>query len=61
LILSADDSSVVDLRRSVARLANVRFDALMPGHLLMTLADGADHVRQAHAAFETLLIPENIL
>lgn len=61
LVLSADDSSVVDLRRSVARLAKLQVDALMPGHLLMTLADGADHVRHAHAAFETLLVPENIL
>ena len=41
LILSSDDSNVVELRRSVARLAQLRVDALMPGHLLLTLADGA--------------------
>lgn len=61
LILSSHDSSVVDLRRSVARLAELHVDALMPGHLLMTLADGVAHVQRAHAAFETLLVPENIL
>ncbi len=61
LILSSDDSNVVELRRSVARLAQLKVDALMPGHLLLTLADGGAHVRQAHAAFETLLIPDNIL
>jgi glyoxylase-like metal-dependent hydrolase (beta-lactamase superfamily II) len=61
LILSSDDSNVVELRRSVARLAQVQVDALMPGHLLLTLAGGGEHVRQAHAAFETLLVPGNIL
>jgi glyoxylase-like metal-dependent hydrolase (beta-lactamase superfamily II) len=61
LILSSADSNVVELRRSVARLATLQVDALMPGHLLLTLSDGAEHVRQAHAAFETLLVPGNIL
>jgi glyoxylase-like metal-dependent hydrolase (beta-lactamase superfamily II) len=61
LILSSADSNVVELRRSVARLAQLRVDALMPGHLLMTLTDGGEHVNQAHATFETLLVPGNIL
>jgi glyoxylase-like metal-dependent hydrolase (beta-lactamase superfamily II) len=61
LILSRHDSSVVDLRRSVARLASLRVDALLPGHLLLTLPDGGEYVRQALAAFEMLLVPGNIL
>lgn len=61
LILSSSDSSVVELRQSIKRLSELDVDALMPGHLLMTLADGSDHIQRAHAAFETLLIPENIL
>ena len=61
LILSSTDSSVVDLKRSVARLASLHVDALMPGHLLLTLAEGGAHVQQAQAAFETLLVPGNIL
>jgi hydroxyacylglutathione hydrolase len=61
LVLSSDDSNVVELRRSVARLAQLKVDALLPGHLLMTLADGAEHVQRAHAAFEKLLVPDGIL
>jgi glyoxylase-like metal-dependent hydrolase (beta-lactamase superfamily II) len=61
LVLSSADSSVVALRQSVARLVPLQVDALMPGHLLFTLADGGSHVRQAHAAFEQLLVPPSIL
>jgi hypothetical protein len=45
----------------MARLASLHVDALLPGHVLLTLTDGGAHVQQAHAAFESLLVPGNIL
>ena len=61
LTLATDDCSVPALRDSIARLAQLEVDALLPGHLMFTLWGGQTHVAAADAIFRGLGVPANIL
>jgi glyoxylase-like metal-dependent hydrolase (beta-lactamase superfamily II) len=47
-------------RRSLRKLAGLRVEALLSGHLLWTIAGGQVHIDKALAAFEGLWPPVNI-
>lgn len=54
------DCSIQKYAESVKRIANeVSFDALLPGHLSISMRDGKRHVERAHEAFERLGVPRN--
>jgi glyoxylase-like metal-dependent hydrolase (beta-lactamase superfamily II) len=55
------DCSIQEYGASVKRMAGVPFDALLPGHLSISLRDGKRHVDLAAAAFGQLLIPRNAI
>ena len=54
-------ADLLALAASVARLTEVRPDALLPGHGPLPLRRGRDHVERAHRAFESMLPPPQIL
>lgn len=53
------DCSVQEYQNSVHKLADLNFDALLPGHFMLVLRDGKQHVAAAAAAFNGLLTPPN--
>ena len=53
------DCSIQEYGESVKKMAAVQFDALLPGHLSISLRHGKRHVDLAAAAFGKLLIPRN--
>ncbi|HEY7031942.1 MAG TPA: MBL fold metallo-hydrolase [Thermomicrobiales bacterium] len=53
------DCSIQEYGESMKKMAEVAFDALLPGHLSISLRDGKRHVDLAAAAFGKLMIPRN--
>ena len=53
------DCSIQEYGESVKKMAAVPFDALLPGHLSVSLQHGKRHVDIAAAAFGQLMIPKN--
>ena len=54
------DCSLPDYAASVARVYNeVEFEALLPGHLTISLRDGKRHFEKAHNIFSRLGVPRN--
>lgn len=53
------DCSIQEYAASARKMADVPFDALLPGHLSISLRDGKRHVDRAAAAFNQLMIPRN--
>jgi glyoxylase-like metal-dependent hydrolase (beta-lactamase superfamily II) len=53
------DCSIQEYAASCRKMANVGFDALLPGHLSISMRDGKRHVDMAAAAFNKLMIPKN--
>jgi glyoxylase-like metal-dependent hydrolase (beta-lactamase superfamily II) len=61
LIQNVADCRLDAYARSVARVANLNFEALLPGHGQISLKGGRQHAQKAAAMFERLLIPPNVL
>jgi glyoxylase-like metal-dependent hydrolase (beta-lactamase superfamily II) len=55
------DCSIQEYATSTLKMAEVDFDALLPGHLAISLNDGKRHVDKAAQAFGKLMIPRNAL
>ena len=54
------DCNLQDYAASVKRVAEeIEFDALLPGHLAISLRDGKRHVLKAHEVFQRLGVPRN--
>jgi glyoxylase-like metal-dependent hydrolase (beta-lactamase superfamily II) len=53
------DCSIQEYSESCRKMAQVEFDALLPGHLSISLRDGKRHVDMAAAAFSKLIVPKN--
>ena len=54
------DCSIQDYAASVKRIVeDVKFDALLPGHLAISMRDGKRHVEKAHDIFQRLGVPKN--
>lgn len=54
------DCSIQKSAESIARLAALEFDALLPGHAAICLDGGKRHVDTAHAACQSLFVPKNL-
>jgi glyoxylase-like metal-dependent hydrolase (beta-lactamase superfamily II) len=54
-------ADLLALAASVARLTEVRPDALLPGHGALPLRRAHGHVERAHRAFESMLPPPQVL
>jgi hydroxyacylglutathione hydrolase len=55
------DCSIQKSAASIAKLARLEFDALLPGHAAICLDGGMRHVAIAHAACESLFVPRNLV
>jgi glyoxylase-like metal-dependent hydrolase (beta-lactamase superfamily II) len=53
------DCSIQEYAASTLKMAEVEFDALLPGHFTISLTRGKRHVDQAAAQFRKLMIPRN--
>ena len=54
------DCRIPESAVSVAKLAALEFDALLPGHDRICLSGGADHVWKERAAFNSLFVPRGL-
>jgi len=61
LLQNLPDCRIDAYASSVAKVATLDFDALLPGHGQISLRGGAEHARKADRAFKSLLIPPNLL
>jgi hydroxyacylglutathione hydrolase len=55
------DCDINESMKSVARLAALDFDALLPGHGAICLRDGRSHVELANASIGRLALPANLV
>jgi glyoxylase-like metal-dependent hydrolase (beta-lactamase superfamily II) len=53
------DCSIQNYSASTLKMAEVEFDAFLPGHLAISLTNGKRHIDQAAAQFRQLMIPKN--
>jgi glyoxylase-like metal-dependent hydrolase (beta-lactamase superfamily II) len=60
LLQNTHDCSIQRYAASVAKVAALDFDALLPGHLAISLQNGKRHVQAAHAVFSHLGVPKNL-
>lgn len=55
------DCSLQNYAATVTKLAGLEFDALLPGHLGISLSNGRRHIDAAKSTFDKLLVPESIV
>lgn len=55
------DCSIQKSTASIAKLANLEFDALLPGHAAICLDGGMKHVAIAQKACQSLFVPTNLI
>jgi hydroxyacylglutathione hydrolase len=55
------DCSIQKSAASIAKLARLEFDALLPGHAAICLDGGVRHVAAAHTACQSLFVPKNLV
>jgi hydroxyacylglutathione hydrolase len=55
------DCSIQKSAASIAKLAQLEFDALLPGHAAICLEGGMRHVAAANAACQSLFVPKNLV
>jgi glyoxylase-like metal-dependent hydrolase (beta-lactamase superfamily II) len=53
------DCSIQEYSESCKKMSMVNFDALLPGHLSISLREGKRHIDMAAAQFNKLMIPKN--
>ena len=61
IVQNVPDVSVQDYARSVARLAELEFDALLPGHHMISMRNGKRHVEAALEGFDRIGLPKQLL
>lgn len=57
ILQNIPDCSIPEYARTMERLASLEFDALLPGHLTISLRDGRRHAETAANAFRSLGLP----
>jgi len=55
------DCSIQEYAASAQKMAEIEFDALLPGHFAISLRDGKRHIDRAAASFRKLMIPRNAI
>jgi hydroxyacylglutathione hydrolase len=55
------DCSIQKSAASIAKLARLEFDALLPGHAAICLEGGMRHVALANQACQSLFVPKNLV
>jgi hydroxyacylglutathione hydrolase len=55
------DCDIQEYARTIEKLAKLRVDVLLPGHLTISLSEGGSHIQQAWHTVERLSLPPNII
>ncbi len=55
------DCSIQKSATSIAKLAALEFDALLPGHAAICVDGGRRHIAAAHTACQSLFVPKNLV
>lgn len=61
ILQNIPDCSIPEYAATMERLADLQFDALLPGHLTITLRNGKRHVDTAVKAFRSLGLPRQAI
>ena len=61
LLQNIHDCKIDAYAESIFKIEKTEFDALLPGHLQISLTDGKAHVERAANAFRQLGVPPNLL
>jgi glyoxylase-like metal-dependent hydrolase (beta-lactamase superfamily II) len=61
LLQNIPDCSIQEYAASVQKMAELDFDAFLPGHLGISLRNGKRHVDLAAAVFSKLGVPRNVV
>ena len=61
LLQNIHDCRIDAYASSVAKVVDLDFDALIPGHLQISLRYGKQHIVKAHEAFQQLGVPPNLM
>lgn len=61
LLQNIHDCSITKSAESIAKLAALDFDALLPGHGSIALHNGRKHVEIAHGIFQRLFVPNSFI
>lgn len=61
ILQNVPDSSVQEMAASMSKLLQYDFEALLPGHLTISLRDGKRHVQAAADAFNRIGLPPGLL
>jgi len=61
ILQNIPDCSIPDYAETMERLSTLQFDALLPGHLSITLRNGKRHVDTAVNAFRSLGLPRQAI
>jgi hydroxyacylglutathione hydrolase len=61
ILQNIPDCSIPEYAATMERLAGLEFDALLPGHLTISLRDGKRHVDTAANAFRSLGLPRQAI
>lgn len=61
LLQNIHDCRIDAYAASVAKVVKLDFEALLPGHLQISLRNGKQHIEQAAAAFSQLGVPPNLM
>jgi glyoxylase-like metal-dependent hydrolase (beta-lactamase superfamily II) len=59
VIQNIPDCSIQEYGESCRKMAGVDFEALLPGHLAISLRDGKRHIDAAAKQFGSLMVPKN--
>ena len=61
ILQNVHDSSVQEMAASMNRLLDYEFEALLPGHLTISLRNGKRHVQAAADSFNRIGLPPGLL
>jgi len=61
LLQNIPDCDLQACAQSMSRLAELEFDALLPGHLMISMTNGKRHVDHAAQVFSRLGVPKNVI
>jgi len=60
MLMGIHDGRLQEYNNSIKILSALEFDALLPGHLSISLNNGEEHIKNALSYFEKGMIPPNI-
>ena len=61
LMTNVWDCNLRDYVNSIRKLAQLKVDALLPGHLAIAMQNGGSHIQKAWDAMEKLTLPPNLI